>query len=1200
MPINGGDRELKWVISSDSAALRTDFAATRTQVAEVSRVSQGVMRGLNTEFASLVRQVPVVGPLLGNITHELLNVSTAQKSVGAETVKVTAETLKLNQASKIFEEQLLRTFTGGSKRADDMRLLFQRLGVDIERGVRYPKEQFENFLRGFNTIQGAEDRAAFAAQVFGTKTATLLPILEARAVASAEVSAANVTQAASDQAVAAGEGEVATSAAAATSAIETETVAATGLVGTLALVAGGLAIVAAGGAAVTAVVFKASESWSEYGDSIFKAMQKTGQSAEQLSVIKFATEELKRSNAGASISFDQVIRGVARFEANVSRSVTNPSRQAAKALDALRLSAQGLKDMTPDAAFRTLMEHLDGVKNRMDRDRAAADLFGRDFQNLIPIMDALGKNFDETKARAEAMGYVFSGKSAAQARQFQQTLKDLHLAGAGLAVAFGSQVGPEVTKAMQAIMGAVTALRPVIVLAAQQIAGWIQANVVAVQLLVVAFRAIPATIVVVNQALGTAARAFGDLGATVKSAAEGLLLFATGNYGGAAVMFGDAWKKASMVGAEAVAQFTTDFGKYRDELKKIATDVFTPTRLPEVSQGDTDIEFPGKTKKEHKETEETKLNRRLKLLEDNAKKIQDLYEEQIASERKAYDERTISLQELSENEKTVEDVRFKGLKNVYDQEILLINASAVAQDLKAAKLADVDAKVAENRKQNTVTLAAIDKNQHDKEQAALEQHLAKLVEIQTAGDRLRLQHIKKLADDQVITYAQAEQQIEAIERLALIARREKLEKEFAGAGRNKELRQRILDDLRALGVEIAAFEAGTDTATDEAQTKDAERRLANEEAIRRYQEEITRITREGEAIRLEAMRRAGASEQSIIRETYRLRRLSIDDEFNARKADLEQEVKQLSINETLARQNAGKIQAIKDEIAALERLHGARVRTNDDEEKTAQRNRRNIFVKTDRTPRDENGDVIENANRGQSAVAGLKASLTELKEIGMGAFSTLADGVGQMVSNYVLLGEVGPHALRKLLAATLAQIAQESAVKAIYWTAQGIVDLFWNPGRAAADFAGAALFASIAGVTAVAGRALAGDLFKSGAGASGATASVAGGSENPRNATFSYGGQLSTPSSSDTQPGSRANGVFQVFSELKEMQRRQMVLQGQTIEALQAWKVADPEAFLAKGADTNGGRRAIGTAIKKHSDEAPSFNRHLLTNLRVA
>ena len=50
-----------------------------------------------------------------------------------------------------------------------------------------------------------------------------------------------------------------------------------------------------------------------------------------------------------------------------------------------------------------------------------ADLFGRDFQNLIPILDTLGKHFDETKVRAEALGLIFSGKSAAQARLFMLT-----------------------------------------------------------------------------------------------------------------------------------------------------------------------------------------------------------------------------------------------------------------------------------------------------------------------------------------------------------------------------------------------------------------------------------------------------------------------------------------------------------------------------------------------------------------------------------------------------------------------------------------------------------------------------------------------------------------------------------------------------------------------------------------------------------
>lgn len=103
---------------------------------------------------------------------------------------------------------------------------------------------------------------------------------------------------------------------------------------------------------------------------------------------------------------------------------------------------------------------------------------------------------------------------------------------------------------------------------------------------------------------------------------------------------------------------------------------------------------------------------------------------------------------------------------------------------------------------------------------------------------------------------------------------------------------------------------------------------------------------------------------------------------------------------------------------------------------------------------------------------------TQLAGVLQGAFDGMVQGIGSLVENYVLLGETGPAALKKLLAATLAKVAGEAAVYAIYYTAMGLANLFFNPAQAAADFTAAAMFASIAGVAAIAGRGIAGDSFK--------------------------------------------------------------------------------------------------------------------------
>lgn len=129
-----------------------------------------------------------------------------------------------------------------------------------------------------------------------------------------------------------------------------------------------------------------------------------------------------------------------------------------------------------------------------------------------------------------------------------------------------------------------------------------------------------------------------------------------------------------------------------------------------------------------------------------------------------------------------------------------------------------------------------------------------------------------------------------------------------------------------------------------------------------------------------------------------------------------------------------------------------------------------------------------------SVVGSLDSLRTNLEDIASGAITSFVQGLGSIVQNYVLMGETGPAALRKLLAATLATIAAESAVNAIVELAKGFAALFLNPPEAAAHFKAAALFGAAAAAAGVAGRAVA----PSGGGAGAGVAGGAGGREVPR------------------------------------------------------------------------------------------------------
>lgn len=128
------------------------------------------------------------------------------------------------------------------------------------------------------------------------------------------------------------------------------------------------------------------------------------------------------------------------------------------------------------------------------------------------------------------------------------------------------------------------------------------------------------------------------------------------------------------------------------------------------------------------------------------------------------------------------------------------------------------------------------------------------------------------------------------------------------------------------------------------------------------------------------------------------------------------------------------------------------------------------------------GDLIDSWKQFRDMVMADGPTLEEtMQGIGglfVNAFTSMTQAIGGLIQNWVLMGETGPAALKKILAATLASLAAEAGMRAIFELAMGFATLFFNPGEAAAHFTAAALFGSIAVGAALAGRALAGNSFK--------------------------------------------------------------------------------------------------------------------------
>lgn len=92
----------------------------------------------------------------------------------------------------------------------------------------------------------------------------------------------------------------------------------------------------------------------------------------------------------------------------------------------------------------------------------------------------------------------------------------------------------------------------------------------------------------------------------------------------------------------------------------------------------------------------------------------------------------------------------------------------------------------------------------------------------------------------------------------------------------------------------------------------------------------------------------------------------------------------------------------------------------------------------------------------------MRGELTKTQSEFNAIITDTSQAFGNAIAAWILSQESLGRALRESLAQEAATIAARAAMWGLYYTAWGIADLFWNPGRAGADFASAAEFFAVA------------------------------------------------------------------------------------------------------------------------------------------
>lgn len=205
--------------------------------------------------------------------------------------------------------------------------------------------------------------------------------------------------------------------------------------------AGGIMAVkafAAIGAAAVAVVgsiLALGRAFASYGDKFGKMATRTGIGAEALQELGFAAEL-----SGTSI--DSLAQALFRARRRIGNMALGGGGPAKRALETLGLDAKKLSKMSPESQFKTLVTSLRAVGNEAERNQLAFEIFGDNFRDIQPLLDAGAESMDAMRERANRLGLVLSGREIRQAEALTDAFFELGQVVKMTFVKVGAALGP--------------------------------------------------------------------------------------------------------------------------------------------------------------------------------------------------------------------------------------------------------------------------------------------------------------------------------------------------------------------------------------------------------------------------------------------------------------------------------------------------------------------------------------------------------------------------------------------------------------------------------------------------------------------------------------------------------------------------------------------------------------------------------------
>ncbi|MFT8597711.1 phage tail tip lysozyme [Acetobacter orientalis] len=217
------------------------------------------------------------------------------------------------------------------------------------------------------------------------------------------------------------------------------------------------------GAASIAGVYRLASAWARVGTNLRTSARSIGMNPGRL----MALQNAARLSGGSA---DAMSGALSQLSTQKWEAVNGFAPEAAAQFQALGISMEEVKKLSPEQLFGRIATKIRGIKDPAAQSIAALKLFGDAGKGLLPIFQQSGKEFQDNIKLSERYG-VMNKNGADAAARLQKAQTQLTLAVEGFGYSIAEAVEPAITPIVQQMAEWIAANREWI---AQDIGGYVK------------------------------------------------------------------------------------------------------------------------------------------------------------------------------------------------------------------------------------------------------------------------------------------------------------------------------------------------------------------------------------------------------------------------------------------------------------------------------------------------------------------------------------------------------------------------------------------------------------------------------------------------------------------------------------------------------------------------------------------------------